>query len=191
MIFACVTGTPRALVAHRMLLFSGVFGCGGARDASGSGAAGVKQTPCGLCRVLRGSPCGDAGADGGTRTRDLFLTKEVLYLLSYISVSMILTVCGDLSLPAFLPPDGFTKEVLYLLSYISVSMILTVCGDLSLPAFLPLAGVTKEVLYLLSYISAAFRAGSRRRMLYDYMFSPRLCQRNSGSRPRFFGGRGE
>ena len=28
-------------------------------------------------------------------------------------------------------------------------------------------------------------------MLYDYMFSPRLCQRNSGSRPRFFGGRGE
>lgn len=42
MIFACVTGTPRALVAHRMLLFSGVFGCGGARDASESGAAGVK-----------------------------------------------------------------------------------------------------------------------------------------------------
>lgn len=41
-IFACVMGTPRALVAHRMLLFSGVFGCGGARDASGSGAAGVK-----------------------------------------------------------------------------------------------------------------------------------------------------
>ena len=96
MIFACVTGTLRALVAHRMLLFSGVFGCGGARDASGSGAAGVK-----------------------TRTRDLFLTKEVLYLLSYISVSMILTVCGDLRLPAFLPPAGFTKEVLYLLSYIS------------------------------------------------------------------------
>ena len=26
-----------------------------------------------------------AGADAGTRTRDLFLTKEVLYLLSYIS----------------------------------------------------------------------------------------------------------
>ena len=49
-----------------------------------------------------------SGADGGTRTRDLFLTKEVLYLLSYISVSMILTVCGDLRLPAFLPPDGFT-----------------------------------------------------------------------------------
>ena len=48
-----------------------------------------------------------SGADGGTRTRDLFLTKEVLYLLSYISVSMILTVCGDLRLPAFLPPDGF------------------------------------------------------------------------------------
>ena len=44
-----------------------------------------------------------SGADGGTRTRDLFLTKEVLYLLSYISVSMILTVCGDLSLPAFYP----------------------------------------------------------------------------------------
>ena len=83
-----------------------------------------------------------SGADGGTRTRDLFLTKEVLYLLSYISVSMILTVCGDLSLPAFLPPAGFTKEVLYLLSYISVLMILTVCGDLSLPAFLPLAGFT-------------------------------------------------
>ena len=83
-----------------------------------------------------------SGADGGTRTRDLFLTKEVLYLLSYISVSMILTVYGDLSLPAFLPPAGFTKEVLYLLSYISVSMILTVYGDLSLPAFLPLAGVT-------------------------------------------------
>ena len=53
-------------------------------------------------------------------------TKEVLYLLSYISVSMILTVCGDLSLPAFLPPAGVTKEVLYLLSYISISMILTV-----------------------------------------------------------------
>ena len=49
-----------------------------------------------------------SGADGGTRTRDLFLTKEVLYLLSYISVSMILTVYGDLSLPAFLPPAGFT-----------------------------------------------------------------------------------
>ena len=86
----------------------------------------LKQTPCGLCRVLRDSPCGDAGADGGTRTRDLFLTKEVLYLLSYISVSIILTVYGDLSLPAFLPPDGFTKEVLYLLSYISVLIILTV-----------------------------------------------------------------
>ena len=83
-----------------------------------------------------------SGADGGTRTRDLFLTKEVLYLLSYISVSMILTVCGDLSQPAFLPLAGFTKEVLYLLSYISVSIILTVCGGLSLPAFLPLAGVT-------------------------------------------------
>ena len=54
-----------------------------------------------------------SGADGGTRTRDLFLTKEVLYLLSYISVSMILTVCGDLSLPAFLPPDGFTPSPLY------------------------------------------------------------------------------
>ena len=121
----------------------------------------LKQTPCGLCRVLRGSPCGDAGADGGTRTRDLFLTKEVLYLLSYISVSMILTVCGDLRLPAFLPLAGVTKEVLYLLSYISMAD------------------------------DAAFRAGSRRRMLYDYMFSPRLCQRNSGSRPRFFGGRGE
>lgn len=49
----------------------------------------LKQTPCGLCRVLRGSPCGDAGADGGTRTRDLFLTKEVLYLLSYISVCLV------------------------------------------------------------------------------------------------------
>ena len=100
-----------------------------------------------------------SGADGGTRTRDLFLTKEVLYLLSYISVSMILTVCGDLSLPAFLPPAGFTKEVLYLLSYISVSMILTVCGDLSLPAFLPPAGFTKEVLYLLSYISVCLVGG--------------------------------
>ena len=119
----------------------------------------LKQTPCGLCRVLRGSPCGDAGADGGTRTRDLFLTKEVLYLLSYISVSMILTVCDDLRLPAFLPPDGFTKEVLYLLSYISISMILTVCGDLRLPAFLPPAGVTKEVLYLLSYISVCLVGG--------------------------------
>ena len=64
-----------------------------------------------------------SGADGGTRTRDLFLTKEVLYLLSYISVSMILTVCDDLRLPAFLPPDGFTKEVLYLLSYISVCLV--------------------------------------------------------------------
>ena len=83
-----------------------------------------------------------SGADGGTRTRDLFLTKEVLYLLSYISVSMISTVYGDLRLPAFLPPDGFTKEVLYLLSYISVSIILTVCGGLSLPAFLPPAGFT-------------------------------------------------
>ncbi len=83
-----------------------------------------------------------SGADGGTRTRDLFLTKEVLYLLSYISVSMILTVCDDLRLPAFLPPAGFTKEVLYLLSYISVSMIMTVCGDLRLPAFLPPAGFT-------------------------------------------------
>ena len=90
---------------------------------------------------------------GGTRTRDLFLTKEVLYLLSYISVSMILTVCGDLRLPAFLPPAGFTKEVLYLLSYISVSMILTVCDDLHLPAFLPPDGFTKDVLYLLSHSS--------------------------------------
>ena len=60
------------------------------------------------------------GADGGTRTRDLFLTKEVLYLLSYISVSMILTVYGDLRLPAFLPPAGVTKEVLYLLSHSSI-----------------------------------------------------------------------
>ena len=94
-----------------------------------------------------------SGADGGTRTRDLFLTKEVLYLLSYISVSIILTVCGDLSLPAFLPPAGFTKEVLYLLSYISVSIILTVCDDLRLPAFLPPAGFTKDVLYLLSHSS--------------------------------------
>ena len=68
-----------------------------------------------------------SGADGGTRTRDLFLTKEVLYLLSYISVSMILTVCGDLRLPAFLPPAGFTKDVLYLLSHSSILMILTVC----------------------------------------------------------------
>ena len=197
----------------------------------------LKQTPCGLCRVLRGSPCGDAGADGGTRTRDLFLTKKVLYLLSHSSkfavyITLFLQVRFrrepkvqnfSLSLPfrtvfvampsprkktrprsaVLFGADGgtrtrdlfLTKEVLYLLSYISVSMILTVCGDLRLPAFLPLAGVTKEVLYLLSYISmaddAAFRAGSRRRMLYDYMFSPRLCQRNSGSRPRFFGGRGE
>ena len=94
-----------------------------------------------------------SGADGGTRTRDLFLTKEVLYLLSYISVSMILTVCDNLRLPALLPPAGFTKEVLYLLSYISVSMILTVCGDLRLPAFLPPDGFTKEVLCLLSYSS--------------------------------------
>ena len=62
-----------------------------------------------------------SGADGGTRTRDLFLTKGVLYLLSYISVSIILTVCGDLSLPAFLPPAGFTKDVLYLLSHSSVT----------------------------------------------------------------------
>ena len=61
-----------------------------------------------------------SGADGGTRTRDLFLTKEVLYLLSYISVSMILTVYDDLRLPAFLPPDGFTKEVLYRLSHSSI-----------------------------------------------------------------------
>ena len=68
-----------------------------------------------------------SGADGGTRTRDLFLTKEVLYLLSYISVSIILTVCGDLRLSAFLPPDCFTKEVLYLLNYIRVSIVLTVC----------------------------------------------------------------
>lgn len=51
----------------------------------------------------------------------LFLTKEVLYLLSYISISMILTVCGNLSLPAFLPPAGFTKDVLYLLSHSSVT----------------------------------------------------------------------
>ena len=29
-----------------------------------------------------------SGADGGTRTRDLFLTKEVLYLLSYISIGV-------------------------------------------------------------------------------------------------------
>ena len=160
MIFACVTGTPRALVAHRMLLFAG-FSVVAERVARAKAEPqALKQTPCGLCRVLRGSPCGDAGADGGTRTRDLFLTKEVLYLLSYISVSMILTVCGDLRLPAFLPPAGFTKEVLYLLSYISVSMILTVYGDLRLPAFLPSDGFTKEVLYLLSYISAC---GLRRR----------------------------
>ena len=99
-----------------------------------------------------------SGADGGTRTRDLFLTKEVLYLLSYISVSIILTVCGDLSLPAFLPPAGFTKEVLYLLSYISVSIILTVCDDLRLPAFLPPAGFTKDVLYLLSHSSVTASA---------------------------------
>lgn len=79
MIFACVTGTPRALAAHRMLLFSGVFGCGGARDASGSGAAGVKTNTLRFVQGVAGSPCGDAGADGGTRTRDLFLTKEVLY----------------------------------------------------------------------------------------------------------------
>ena len=84
----------------------------------------------------------------------------MLYLLSYISISMILTVCDDLRLPAFLPPAGFTKEVLYLLSYISVSMILTVCDDLHLPAFLPPDGFTKEVLHLLSYISAC---GLRRR----------------------------
>ena len=45
---------------------------------------------------------------GGIQTRDLFLTKEVLYLLSYISVSIILTVCGGLSLPAFLPLAGVT-----------------------------------------------------------------------------------
>ncbi len=103
-----------------------------------------------------------SGADGGTRTRDLFLTKEVLYLLSYISVSMILTVCGDLSLPAFLPLAGFTKEVLYLLSYISVSIILTVCGDLSLPAFLPPAGVTKEVCILTQcYSYATFTTDGR------------------------------
>ena len=62
-----------------------------------------------------------SGADGGTRTRDLFLTKEVLYLLSYISVSMILTVCGDLRLPAFLPLAGVAKDVLYLLSHSSVT----------------------------------------------------------------------
>ena len=62
-----------------------------------------------------------SGADGGTRTRDLFLTKEVLYLLSYISALMILTVCGDLSLPAFLPLAGVTKDVLYLLSHSSVT----------------------------------------------------------------------
>ena len=78
----------------------------------------------------------------------------MLYLLSYISVLMILTVCGDLRLPAFLPPAGVTKEVLYLLSYISVSIILTVCGDLRLPAFLPPDGFTKDVLYLLSHSSA-------------------------------------
>lgn len=33
--------------------------------------------------------CGLIGADDGTRTRDLLLTKEVLYLLSYISKLII------------------------------------------------------------------------------------------------------
>ena len=50
-----------------------------------------------------GTPCSDRYSVTS------FLTKEVLYLLSYISVSMILTVCGDLRLPAFLPLAGFTK----------------------------------------------------------------------------------
>ena len=121
----------------------------------------LKQTPCGLCRVLRGSPCGDAGADGGTRTRDLFLTKEVLYLLSYISVSMILTVRGDLSLPAFLPPDGFTKEVLYLLSYISVCLV---GGCLTA---LPLRGAAA---------GAAERGDAFASDAIDYMSFGGLCQ---------------
>ena len=121
----------------------------------------LKQTPCGLCRVLRGSPCGDAGADGGTRTRDLFLTKEVLYLLSYISVSMILTVCGDLSLPAFLPPAGFTKEVLYLLSYISVCLV---GGCLTA---LPLRGAAA---------GAAERGDAFASDAIDYMSFGGLCQ---------------
>ena len=117
-----------------------------------------------------------SGADGGTRTRDLFLTKEVLYLLSYISVSMILTVCGDLSLPAFLPLAGFTKEVLYLLSYISVLMILTVCGDLRLPAFLPPAGFTKDALYLLSHSSISVFSLAPRDALFYYRQIISLCQ---------------
>ena len=121
----------------------------------------LKQTPCGLCRVLRDSPCGDAGADGGTRTRDLFLTKEVLYLLSYISVSMILTVCDDLSLPAFLPPAGFTKEVLYLLSYISMCLV---GGCLTA---LPLRGAAA---------GAAERGDAFASDAIDYMSFGGLCQ---------------
>ncbi|GEM_PF-5495207 len=40
------------------------------------------------------------GADVGTRTRDLFLTKEVLYLLSYISA---LTYCSRINYSLFPP----------------------------------------------------------------------------------------
>ena len=65
------------------------------------------------CRLRRNDTADTALDAIGTLCRDRysvtsFLTKEVLYLLSYISVSMILTVCVDLRLPAFLPPAGFT-----------------------------------------------------------------------------------
>lgn len=76
MIFACVTGIPRALVAHRMHYLAGFSVVAERVTRAEAEPQALKQTPCGLCRVLRGSPCGDAGADGGTRTRDLFLTKE-------------------------------------------------------------------------------------------------------------------
>ena len=105
-----------------------------------------------------------SGADGGTRTRDLFLTKEVLYLLSYISVSMILTVCDDLRLPAFLPLAGVTKEVLYLLSYISIGVPTVVFIRLCRT---PRAGRT-------STISAVVL--SKATTLLDYIVSAGLCQ---------------
>ena len=63
--------------------------------------------------MLQGIPY---GADDGTRTHDLFLTKEVLYLLSYISLltlkwaTMILyTTCPCLTRGNF----HFSKFPLY------------------------------------------------------------------------------
>lgn len=57
------------------------------------GAVGLEPTtPCSQSRCatrLRYAPNVLHGADGGNRTRDLFLTKEVLYRLSHISTMEI------------------------------------------------------------------------------------------------------